>query len=241
MLTGKGLRKRFARHDVLNGVDACVPPGSITAIIGPSGGGKSTLLRAMALLDPPDAGTVEMDGTVYAFPSAANGKPMPWPLVTIVFQQLFLWPHLTLRDNIELPLRLRHVSPSDHEVDLLLARFELDAIADRYPNEVSIGQRQRGALVRALALRPRYLLLDEITSALDVEHVGRVLEQLMLERSRGMGVLLVTHLIGFARRAADTIFFMEHGAITEQGSASVLSQPRTERLARFLSLVDTAS
>ena len=113
--------------------------------------------------------------------------------------------------------------------------------ADRFPNEVSLGERQRTALARASALRPKYLLLDEVTSALDVEHVSAVLNHLKTIRDQGVGILLITHLIGFARRAADHVLFMDHGCILEDGPAEILSHPQTERLQEFLSLVETAS
>jgi polar amino acid transport system ATP-binding protein len=243
MLKGTALTKRFGRETVLHGIDMAVQPGTITAIIGPSGGGKSTLLRALSLLEPPDSGTVEMDGQTYNFPAkrARGDLPSPWPRIGVVFQQLFLWPHLTLRDNIMLPLRLRGRSADGRRVKQLLDTFDLSAAADRYPNETSLGQRQRAALIRALALDPSYLLLDEITSALDVEHVVRVIEELRQARVRGMGILAVTHLIGFARSSADHVIFMEAGKIVEANGADILTNPSTTRLKRFLSLVQTAA
>ena len=112
---------------------------------------------------------------------------------------------------------------------------------DRYPNQVSLGQRQRAAIARALALQPRYLLLDEITSALDVEHVSALLNHLKILRDKGVGILLITHLIGFAKRAASQILFLEAGRIMEAGGPELLTAPKNGRLAKFLSLVDTAS
>ncbi len=240
MLRATGITKRFGTQDVLRGIDLTVEPGTITAIIGPSGGGKSTLLRALSLLEPPDAGSVEIDDEVHRFPDGAVTSGHPWPKLGVVFQQLFLWPHLTLRRNITLPLELRGTRASDDGVDRLIKVFELDEAADKYPNQTSLGQRQRAALIRALVLEPRYLLLDEITSALDVEHVVRVLGQLREARANGTGILLVTHLIGFARSSADQIVFIDGGRVLEAGGASMLSNPKTERLARFLSLVETA-
>jgi ABC-type polar amino acid transport system ATPase subunit len=243
MLQATGLRKTLGRQTILDGLDVMVSPGSITAVIGPSGGGKSTLVRALSLLEPPDAGTISIDGTDYVFPTAGRTMPaMPWPLVTVVFQQLFLWPHLTLRQNILLPLELRGMAASKQStVDDLLRRFDLTHAAGQYPNETSLGQRQRAALIRALVLEPRYLLLDEVTSALDVEHVSRVLGQLQEARDRGTGILLVTHLIGFAKQSADQIVFIEGGRIVEAGGPSMLTTPSSDRLSRFLSLVETAA
>jgi len=248
MLSGESIRKGYGGVEILHGITISVNPGEITAILGPSGGGKSTLLRTLSLLDSPDCGTITCDDRHYHFPHPLkNGVRPPWPELTVVFQQLFLWPHLTLRQNIMLPLEqlrargpVRGPLPSNREVNNLLDLFELIDLADRYPNEASLGQRQRVALVRALVLRPTYLLLDEITSALDVEHVSRVLEYLRLLRAEGVGILLVTHLVGFAKSAADQIVFMDNGSILESGGSALLTAPRNERFRTFLSLVETA-
>jgi len=247
MLIGQNIRKGYGGLEILHGIDLSLAPKQITAILGPSGGGKSTLLRALSILDAPDSGSVEVDGVKYSFPSTRkNGIQPPWPTLTVVFQQLFLWPHLTLRRNITLPLdKLRAkangaAAEANEEVDALLDLFELSEQADRYPNEVSLGQRQRAAFIRAVVLHPKYLLLDEITSALDVEHVSKILEHLKLLRDQETGILLVTHLIGFAKSAADQIIFMENGRVVETGDNSLLKATKNERLKKFLSLVETA-
>lgn len=241
MLTAQGICKAFSKRDVLHDVNISLKPGEITAVIGPSGAGKSTLLRSLSLLDPPDAGTVTVDDVRYSFPAQRqNGLVFPWPKLTVVFQQLFLWPHLTLRQNIFLPLETCKNALSETEITEILEFFELLDIVDRYPNQVSLGQRQRAALIRALALKPKYLLLDEITSALDVEHIGKVLQHLKNLRESGTSILLVTHLIGFAKSAADQVVFMENGRVLESGSNALLEKSTNERLARFLSLVETA-
>lgn len=240
MLVGRDIEKTYGAKRVLRGVDVSVAPGQIAALIGPSGSGKSTLLRALALLDPPDRGDITVDAQGYSFPRK-NGFTPPWPALTIVFQQLFLWPHLTIRQNISLPRGNGTAHDGDLSVRELFDLMEIEEFADRYPNQVSLGQRQRAAIARALALRPKYLLLDEITSALDVEHVSKLLNHLKTLRERGTGILLITHLIGFAKRAADQIIFMENGAVVEAGGAEILSAPESKRLSKFLSLVDTAS
>lgn len=242
MLRASNLSKSFGRNVVLSNVSLELAPGTITTLIGPSGSGKSTLLRALALLDPPDVGTVVIGDSTYSF---SNRKPViapvPWPLVTLVFQQLFLWPHLTLRRNISLPLQKRF---SQREistvVDTLIVELGMEGFVDRHPNEVSIGQRQLCAIARALALEPKYLLLDEITSALDVEYVSKILRHLKSHRDNGIAILLVTHAISFAKDSASQVLFMEHGSILESGTAAVLSDPQTDRLQDFLSLVSAA-
>jgi ABC-type polar amino acid transport system ATPase subunit len=240
MLTARNINKTLGQKQVLSNVSASITPGQITALIGPSGGGKSTFLRALSFLDPPDTGSIEVDDATYVFPNKnGNNLPSPWPKVTIVFQQLFLWPHLTIRQNISLPGKNVNGHGPNGIVDDLITLFDLGEFAGRYPNQVSLGQRQRAAIARALALEPKYLLLDEITSALDVEHVGRLLNHIKTLRAKGAGILLVTHLIGFAERAADQILFMESGAIVEAGGPELLSAPKSKRLSEFLSLVGT--
>jgi ABC-type polar amino acid transport system ATPase subunit len=240
MLTALNIHKMLGQKQVLANVNASIAPGQITALIGPSGGGKSTFLRTLSFLDPPDSGIIEVDDVTYTFPNKNGNRPFPWPKVTIVFQQLFLWPHLTIRQNISLPGNNSNGHGPGGSVDELIELFDLGEFAERYPNQVSLGQRQRAAIARALALEPKYLLLDEITSALDVEHVGRLLNHIKALRAKGTGILLVTHLIGFAERAADQILFMESGAIVEAGGPELLSAPKSKRLTEFLSLVGTA-
>jgi len=243
MLTGEGICKSFRGTTVLDGVSATVAPGEITVAIGPSGSGKSTLLRALSLLDPPDRGTVTVDSVAYPHPRPESEPPIapPWPKVTVVFQSLFLWPHLTVRENIALPLKNRRDIDAPALIEELIDQYKMGGYVDRYPNEASVGQKQRAAIARAVALRPKYLLLDEVTSALDVEYVAVVLNHLLALKKQGTGILLITHLIGFARRAADRILFLEQGRVVEEGGRDVLASPRTSRLREFVSLVDTAS
>ncbi len=238
MLSCSNIKKAYGDRAIVRGVSAQFKPGTISAIIGPSGTGKSTFLRVLSLLEPADSGSVQIDGKDVCFPQAEDAEPAhPWPRLTTVFQQLFLWPHLTIRQNICLPVRKTGRVAPGGLVDQIMRELLVTEFADRYPNQVSHGQRQRAAIARAIALKPAYLLLDEITSALDVEHVGIVLDYLQRLRDEGVAIVLITHLIGFARDAADQIVFMEHGRIEEFGTASILSEPQTARLADFLSLV----
>jgi ABC-type polar amino acid transport system ATPase subunit len=243
MLSGKEIRKSYGKDEILHGVDLAVESGKITVLIGPSGGGKTTLLKALTMLDPPDTGTVSIDGIEYSFPLLQKSNlPSPWPKVTVVFQQLFLWPHMTLRQNITLPLRNGRAKIADNGyLDDLINLFEMTDFIDRYPNEVSLGQRQRGALARALVLNPSYILLDEITSALDVEQVGSILSHLQTLRDKGIGILIITHLINFAHRVADRIVFLDSGEILESGSRELIESPQNERVKKFLSVVKSAT
>ena len=241
MLEVRHLTFGYGGPPLLRDVSLNVAPEGITVLIGPSGCGKTSLLRCLALLEKPQSGTIQVDEQTFAYPwnEAAPFTP-PWPQLTAVFQQLFLWPHLTLRENILMPARQRGAIP-DGEIDVLIEAFAMRGFIDRYPNEASLGQRQRVALARALILRPRYLLLDEITSALDVEQIARILEYLKALRGQGIGLFIITHLLGFAQQAADHILFMADGAIVERGGPEILFSPRTERLSRFLSVVAAAS
>lgn len=240
MLQGSGIHKSFDDNHVLQGVDISIKPGEITCVIGPSGCGKTTLLRALALLDYPDQGTLVFDGQTYNFPLKEKDVIPPWPQITAVFQSLFLWPHLTLRENIMLPARARN-DKAEGDLKGLIDLFEMDHFIDNFPNEASIGQRQRVALARALILNPEYILMDEITSALDVEQTAKILTKLVHLKERGIGIFLITHQLGFTRQAADQIVFLDSGKVAEQGSPEILTKPKTERLKQFLSMAELAA
>lgn len=237
MLVGLNISKRFGESQGLEPVSIEAVPGSVTAVIGPSGAGKSTLIRALSLVDPPDNGQVCIDNIWYRFPSNSDGlKPVPWPRLTVVFQQLFLWPHLSIGRNIFMPLELSLPQASLGLAEELSDFFGLRQCLERKPYEVSVGQRQRAAIVRALALRPKYLLLDEVTSALDVEHIERLGTAMRTAAGGGAGIILVTHLLGFAKAIADQYVFMESGRIIEKGDVESLRKPKSERVRQFMKL-----
>lgn len=238
MLSATSLKRNTPDgRPILKDVDITLKKGELTALIGPSGSGKTTLLRCLSMLDAPDGGDIELEHQLYSFPlppEQAEVSPKPWPKVTAVFQQLFLWPHLTLRENILLPLADAKSSRVEKELAELVRQFDMKGFIDRYPNETSGGQRQRAAIARALMLNPDYLLLDEITSALDIEQTAKVLSLLTGVKARGIGILLITHSLGFARQAADHVLFMDNGEIVEDGGPGIIEKPKSPRMKTFL-------
>ena len=218
MLNGTKLTKIYNGREVLKGVNIKIEPGKITSLIGPSGSGKTTLLRVLSMLDLPESGSISFNNKEYEFPLKDKNIIPPWPKISVVFQQLFIWPHLTLRKNIELPLEVRGILEENKKyLNELYRMFKMEEFIDRFPNEASLGQRQRVALVRSLALKPEYLLLDEITSSLDVEQSEIILSHLATIKKQGVGIIMVAHDINFALSNADTVYFLEDGKIVKQG------------------------
>lgn len=242
MLSAKHVNKSYGGQQVLKNFCVDLSPGEIVSLVGPSGSGKSTALRLLAFLeDADDESTISLDEQILMEDGKRSAKiDGIWPTITAVFQQLFLWPNLTLRENIALGARDNDISGWGETLESMSDSFQLAGLLNRYPNQVSIGQRQRAAIIRALILQPRYLLLDEVTSALDVEHVGNFLQMIVALKQKGMGILLVTHLLGFAKKASDKVLFMDHGEIAESGSSDILVSPSSERLKKFVGLVDLA-
>lgn len=240
MLSGKKLTKIYNGREVLHGINIKIEPGKITSLIGPSGSGKTTLLKVLSMLDLPQSGSVTIDDKNYIFPSRTKKFIPPWPEVSVVFQQLFIWPHLTLRQNVELPLKVRGIlNENKHHLEELYEMFSMKEFIDRFPNQASLGQRQRVALVRALALKPKYLLLDEITSSLDVEQSEIILSHLTTIKKQGVGIIMVAHDIDFALSNADMVCFLENGRIVKQGKPyEFLLESKNERISKF---IDSAS
>ncbi|MEL6510723.1 MAG: amino acid ABC transporter ATP-binding protein [Pseudomonadota bacterium] len=238
-LSLRGVRKRFGEHDVCKGIDLDIAEGEMVCLIGASGSGKSTLLRCMNLLEPIDDGTIWLDGQDISEPGL---DPQPVrQKIGIVFQSYNLFPHMTAAENVMLaPRRVRGLSRDDlrPKVTQLFTRFGLGDRMAHYPDQLSGGQQQRVAIIRALAMQPQIMLFDEITSALDPELVGEVLDVLRDLRGQGMTMVLATHEMGFARELADKVCFLDAGRILEEGPPDALfGAPREARTKAFLSRV----
>jgi polar amino acid transport system ATP-binding protein len=233
------ISKSYGDHMVLDGISLSIPEMRTVAIMGPSGGGKSTLLRIIAGLEIPDKGILSFDGNTVQFD---ENYLLPYRRrIGVVFQSFNLFPHLTARENISLPLEKVHgYSPDDASAYALqlLARFQLAGHAHKTPAQLSGGQKQRVAIARAVAIKPRLLLFDEPTSALDPEMTVEVLDLISELRTEGRPLLIVTHEIGFARKAADQVIFIHEGRVLEHGNAADLfERPSTPELQGFLDKV----
>ncbi|NNE13292.1 MAG: amino acid ABC transporter ATP-binding protein [Ilumatobacter sp.] len=238
----RGVEKRFGELTVLDGISLDVAESEVICLIGASGSGKSTLLRCINLLEPVDAGEIVLDGLDIAEPGLD-----PDPIrrrIGMVFQSFNLFPHMTVAENIALaPRKVLGRSSAASRVDALdlLGRLSLADKADDYPDRLSGGQQQRAAIARSLAMSPEVMLLDEITSALDPELVGEVLDVVRDLRADGMTMLLATHEMGFAREIADRVCFLDCGRILEHGPpAAVFGAPREVRTQQFLQRVTDA-
>ena len=234
----RGLQKAYGRFPALRDVDLDVAAGEVVVIIGPSGSGKSTLIRCINMLEEFQAGEIIVDGTV-----VCGGKSLKQVRaeVGMVFQSFNLFPHLTVLGNVTLaPRRVRGLTRPQAEARglALLERVGLGLQAHKRPAQLSGGQQQRVAIARALAMEPRILLFDEPTSALDPEMVGEVLAVIQSLARTGVTMVIVTHEMGFARRVADRVIFMDGGMIAEQGAPQDLfKSPREPRTRAFLEAV----
>ena len=241
LLQVEGLYKAYGQHLVLRNINLTVRQHEVVSLIGASGCGKSTLLKCVNLLEEIQAGTIRLNGEPIGadLPNADRVRQR----VGLVFQQFNLFPHMSVLDNITLAPRkvLGQRKAEANETALaLLARFGLEEKATEYPDRLSGGQQQRVAIVRALALNPELVLLDEVTSALDPEMVGEVLEIIRDLRRDGMTMMLATHQMAFARQISDRIAFLDAGSIVEIGPPDQLfDHPEHERTRHFLERVLT--
>jgi polar amino acid transport system ATP-binding protein len=232
----EGLRKSFDKLEVLRGIDLDLAEHEVVCLIGASGSGKSTLLRCINLLEPIDSGRIVLHGMeITAQGVDVNALRRG---IGIVFQSFNLFPHMSVLANITLaPRKALGLTTPDAEAraDELLARFGLADKRGEYPDRLSGGQQQRVAIVRALAMQPRLLLLDEVTSALDPELVAEVLEVIRELAAEGMTMLIATHEMSFARDVAHRVCFLDAGVILEQGTpAEIFGAPREPRTQQFL-------
>jgi polar amino acid transport system ATP-binding protein len=235
----RDLHKSFGELEVLRGIDFEVAHGEVVCVIGPSGSGKSTLLRCVNRLEEPTSGRVVVEGIDITDPEVELDSVRR--KIGMVFQQFNLFPHLTVMRNLTIAQRRvlrRSGKESRATAERMLERVGLAEKSDAYPAHLSGGQQQRVAIARALCMEPDMMLFDEVTSALDPELVGEVLEVMRSLAEEGMTMMAVTHEMGFARRVADRVVLMDGGVIVEQGPPDeVLVDPREERTRRFLAMV----
>ncbi|WP_247654731.1 MULTISPECIES: amino acid ABC transporter ATP-binding protein [Microvirga] len=233
----KNVVKSFGLFTALHGVDLQVREGEIVVVIGPSGSGKSTLIRCINQLEEHNGGEIIVDGA-----QVGHGrKSTVLTEVGMVFQSFNLFPHMTVLRNVALgPVRVRGLSwaAAEERAQRLLARVGLEGHVGKYPAQLSGGQQQRVGIARALAMEPKVLLFDEPTSALDPEMVGEVLDVMQQLAKTGVTMVVVTHEMGFARRVADRVVFMDGGRLIEEGPPDeIFSSPRDPRLGSFLQAV----
>ncbi|WP_372467692.1 amino acid ABC transporter ATP-binding protein [Microbacterium maritypicum] len=239
VIEARGVRKRFGDHDVLRGIDLAVGTHEVVVLIGASGSGKSTLLKTMNLIEGIDDGQIFLSGEDITDPRVdADGVRAR---IGVVFQHFNLFPHLTVLDNVTLAaVRVHGMRKTEARTKAreLLETLGLGAKADEYPDRLSGGQQQRVAIVRAILTQPEVLLLDEITSALDPQLVGEVLDLVRQLKQQGATIVMATHEMSFAREVADRIVFLEHGVVVEQGPPSqVFDAPQQAATAEFLARV----
>jgi ABC-type polar amino acid transport system ATPase subunit len=239
MIKFKGVNKWFGDLHVLNQIDLVVAKGEVLVICGPSGSGKSTLIRCINKLEPIQAGEIIVNGMSVHDPSTNLTKLRVE--IGFVFQQFHLYPHMTALQNIMLaPVNVKKISKGNAEK---IAREKLERVglsekADSYPVQLSGGQQQRVAIARNLAMSPEIMLFDEPTSALDPEMIGEVLDVMVSLASEGITMCVVTHEMGFAKKVADRVLFMDEGKIIETGKpADFFDNPKTERAADFISKI----
>jgi polar amino acid transport system ATP-binding protein len=235
----RGLAKSFGELEVLRSIDFCVDPGEVVCVIGPSGSGKSTILRCVNLLEQPSGGQVLIDGLDITDPDCDIDAIRT--RIGMVFQQFNLFPHLDVAGNLTIAQRRVLKRSKDEASSIAEAVLDRVGLSDKlhaYPGELSGGQQQRVAIARALASNPEMMLFDEPTSALDPELVGEVLDVMKSLSEEGMTMMVVTHEMGFARRVADRVVFMDGGVIVEDGPPEqVIGDPQHERTRQFLEQV----
>lgn len=235
MIRIRNISKFYDKKEILRNIDIDLNTEEITVLFGPSGCGKTTLCRNISLLERPNKGTLEIFETIYDFNVKKAIDYPPHPKVNFVFQQLFLWPHLTNRENIL--LAVKNFNKKKQELfNQLVESLNIESVLSNYPNQSSLGQKQRVAIARVLILEPAYILFDEITSALDIVQTNSIIKLLNGLKNQGIGSLIITHDLYFMKKIADNLIFMNQGEIIESGSTTILKSPNTEALKTFLDL-----
>lgn len=239
MIEANHIELCYGSKKVLQDINLRVGPGEIVVLIGPSGSGKSSILNSLGMLANPTSGTLRYDEKKFNFPSdreqlehfqrQGNSQTLGF-----VFQDLHLIPHWTNYQNIVYPLGKKLNEHQKRLLDELIGLFGLESFIGRFPNESSKGEEQRIALCRAIMLNPKYLFLDEITAALDPEQIATVLKYCITLKKQGKGLLIVTHYIPFAMKAADKVIFIDKGRVVESGDSKILKAPKSERLKSYL-------
>ncbi|HIW92173.1 MAG TPA: glutamate ABC transporter ATP-binding protein GluA [Candidatus Corynebacterium avicola] len=239
MIQLNGVNKYFGDFHALKDINLEIPAGQVVVVLGPSGSGKSTLCRTINRLETIDTGDIHIDGEL--LPEEGKDLARLRSDVGMVFQSFNLFSHMTIRDNVTLaPMKVRKTSKSEAEkaADRLLDRVGIAVQADKYPAQLSGGQQQRVAIARALAMEPKVMLFDEPTSALDPEMINEVLDVMADLAAGGMTMVVVTHEMGFARKAADRILFMADGAIVEDSDPETFfTNPTSDRAKDFLAKI----
>jgi L-cystine transport system ATP-binding protein len=246
MISIKNLHKSFGSNEILKGIDLEISKGETAVIIGPSGSGKTTLLRCINLLETPDEGSITIGENKLIFDGSkkiSNGDVLALRKQTgMVFQGFYLFPHMNVIENVmegQVTVLKRSKSEAREKGLKLLEKVGLSEKKDQYPHELSGGQQQRVAIARAMAMEPEVLLFDEPTSALDPELAAEVINVMKELAHEGMTMVVVTHLMSFAREAAHKVLFMDKGIIVESGTPEqVFENTSNERLKQFLSIVD---
>lgn len=238
MIEAKQIYKNFDNNEILKGVSFKVEQGEKVVIIGPSGSGKSTLLRCLNFLEIPDKGKIFFENEEITNKMDINKFRQQ---IGMVFQHFNLFPNLTVKENITVApvnLGIKTKEEADKQAERLLRKINLLKKADKYPNQLSGGEKQRVAIVRALAMDPKVMLFDEPTSSLDPEMVGEVLELMKNLAKEGMTMVIVTHEMGFAKEVGNRVIFMDEGKIIEEGTPiEIFNNPKSMRLKNFLNKI----